>query len=366
MLTLLACLTLSTGSDSLPNESIALEKLQAIWRAATGGSSAGPLAVSSRRLGRGVATIVFSGSDRIAYRLDDGSIYSAHFVPERDTAHLPVVIESVLLQRVGEVLNLMASNRFTPRIERGAYSEDSNRFGVSWSYVVDGYPTHRNPFVLILDARTSKPLRLHAPSFDWATDPSIRPQFTEEACYEAAWAKYMQVEPIAVAPEVRYGLRWVEALIERTPEEVAQATAPIAYWASDKYRGYVAEKRAVLAYSFGFGWQNVLVDAVTGAAISVIGADLSQSRSAGAEQASKSILERAWRLPTGSKAEGTLKLTEHEGKKPAKARLVGLVSDQLTLVGHYDPASKLLWVDHPAGAKCYEVTGELAHELAKD
>lgn len=366
MLNILASLVLSTGSDMLPNESVALEKLQLIWRAATGGSSAAPQMVIRRRSGDGVAELVFGGNDRISYRLGDVSIYSGNFAPERDTAHMPVVIESVLLQRVGEVLNLMASKRFTPRIERGAYSDDSNRFGVSWSYVVDGYATHRNPFVLILDAPTSKPLRLHAPSFDWATDPSIKPQFAEEACYEAAWAKYMQVKPIAVAPEARFGLRWVEASIERTPEEVAQSTAPVAYWASDKYRGHVADKRAVLVYSFWFGWQNVLVDAVTGEAICVDGFDPGQSRSAGAEQASKSILDRAWRLPTGSKAEGTLKLTEYEGKKSAKARLVGLVSDQLTLVGQYDPASKLLWVDHPTGTKCYEVTGELTRVLAKD
>lgn len=366
MLTLLASLVLSTGSDPLPNESVALEKLQVIWRAATGGSSAAPQTVKRRRSGDGVAELVFGGNDRISYRLGDGSIFSGNFAPEADTAHMPVVIEAVLLERIGEVLNLMASKRFTPRIERGAFSDDSNRFGVSWSYVVDGYATHRNPFVLILDARTSKPLRLHAPSFNWATDPSIRPQFTEEACYEAAWVKYMQVKPIAVAPEARFGLRWVAASIERSPEEIARATAPIAYWASDKYRLHVAENRALLVYSFWFGWQNVLVDAVTGEAICVDGFDPGQSRSAGAEDVSKSVLDRTWRLPTGSKAEGTLKVVEGQGGRSAKARLVGLVSDKLTLVGHYDRASKLLWVDHPAGTKCYEVTGELARVLAKE
>lgn len=365
MLSLLAYLALSTGSDPLPNESVALEKLQAIWRASTGGSGWSSQAIRYRIAPGVLADLVFSNNDTVSFHPDDARIVWGQFAPERDTAHIPVLSEPILLVRVGAVLKLLAPGRLTPRIDRSVYSEDSNRFLVSWSYVVDGYPTHRTPINLAIDARTSKPLRLHAPSFDWTTDPSMRPQFTEEACYEAAWAKYMQVKPIAVAPETRFGLRWVGASIEQTPEALAKATAPFAYWASDKYRGHVVEKRAVLAYSFWFGWQNVLVDAVTGEAIMVFGADLSQSRSAGTEQASKSVLDRTWQLPTNPKAKGTLKLTEHEGRRSAKARLVGLVSDQLTLVGHYDPASKLLWVDHPAGAKCYQVTGELARELAK-
>jgi hypothetical protein len=129
----------------------------------------------------------------------------------------------------------------------------------------------------------------------------------------------------------------------------------------------LAEQRAVLAYSFRFGWQNVLVDAVTGEAMLVWGIDLRDSgRSVGERTLTDPVPGKTWHLIKEPKVTGSLRVSMSRATRSVATKMIALRSDQLTLVGQYDPASKLLWVDHSAGAKCYEVTGELARVLAKD
>ncbi|MCC7433475.1 MAG: hypothetical protein IT363_02240 [Methanoregulaceae archaeon] len=368
MLALLAY-TSVLGTSILPNEEIALEKLQSIWRAATGGTTREPFVVTNRwSSGDGKSgQLTFSNSDTLSYHFADTRIYSGQFAREKDTAHMPVLHESILNERALAVVTLLVPSRFTFRAEAQGYAEDRSDYRLSWSFMVDGHPTHWNPVDLHIDARTSKPIRLRAPSFPWTTDPALKPRFSEEHCYQTAWAKYLEVKPISVAAEVRYGARWVSPKLEQDPETLARATIPYAYWASDKYRVHLAEQRAVLAYSFRFGWQNVLVDAVTGEAMLVWGIDLRDSgRSVGERTLTDPVPGKTWHLIKEPKVTGSLRVSMSRATRSVATKMIALRSDQLTLVGQYDPASKLLWVDHSAGAKCYEVTGELARVLAKD
>ncbi len=374
MLNILACLVLGSGSDTLPNEVAALENLHEIWRVATGGTSH-DFEVSTRRLSqdRPLGDLGLWSRSRqkphqtqnsVLYRLSDGSIVSAQFDRDKDTAYMPVHEESDLRERAVKIAALLTPKRFSSRSEQSFFHQDRSEFWLQWSYVVDGYPTHQGPLFLALDARTSKPVRLHAPSFDWKTDAIVKPKFTEEECYKVAWAKYLEVKPIAVALHSRKGARWVAPRFEQDPAELAKATVPIAYWASDKYRAHLAEQRAALAYSFGFGWQDVLVDAVTGEAMLVWGGNLYGDQYDTLFHTSRNLTGRVWHLPLNPKAAGTLRLIDYAGR-PQTTR-IALVSDNLTLVGQYFAPRKLLWVDHPAGTKCYEVTGELARVLAKE
>lgn len=366
----------AVGSDTLPNEQTVLDRLQGIWRAATGGAN-NDLEVSTRRRSEagpfgGLNLWSRNGqkphqsSSQVLYRLGDGTVVSAQFDRERETAHLPVLPESLLRERALTVVALLAPSRFSVRCDGQGFTEDRSEFDLTWSYVCDGYPTHRNPIQLRLDARTSKPIRLHAPSFNWRTDPAVKPRFSEEHCYQVAWAKYMEVKPMAVAPESHFGLRWVGADVEQDPALVAKATIPFAYWASDKYRSHNAEKRAVLAYSFWFGWQCVLVDAVTGEPMMVYGIDLdSQGRSSAAPPPTDPVIGRTWHLVTNPKVVGKLEPVDVKAETTAGTKLVGLSGDKLALVGHYDAKTRTLKVEHPSGTRHYRATGELARALER-
>lgn len=366
MLPFIAYLTINASTDTLPNEQAALTKLQTVWRAATGGSGFRQPPIRNRwtSADRSTGELTFTNSDNLSYHFSDTRIYDGQFSREKDTAHLPVLSERLLLERSLAVIELLAPRRFTARYDSHGFSVDRSEFALTWSYVCDGYPTHRNPIQLRLDARTSNPTRLRAPSFNWRTDPAVKPRFSEEHCYQVAWAKYMEVKPMAVAPESHFGLRWVGADVEQDPALVAKATIPFAYWASDQYRSHLAEKRAVLAYSFWFGWQCVLIDAITGEPMMVYGIDLySQGRSSAATTPPDPVIGKTWHLITDPKAIGKLEPVDVKAETTAGTKLVGLSGEKLALVGHYDATTRTLKVEHPSGTRHYRATGELARAL---
>lgn len=128
-------------------------------------------------------------------------------------------------------------------------------------------------------------------------------------------------------------------------------------WFNPSYAAKSEQEEPILVFSISFGWQNVLVDAISGVPIQLFGFDMGNARGKGAEI---SIPLSGWACSSAPNVTGTLEKSEAAWRCSSPKNVVVYNGDH-ALSASFDSEKGLIRV----GERLYSVSRNLADALRK-